>query len=294
MVRYPESQRRSLADLENMRIRTPGGLEVPFREVAEAEHGRGFSDIRRSDRSRIIRVSAEVDEELPGVSADRVYTDLQTEVLPVLMARYPGLSYSVEGDQKERAELMSGLLSGFIIALFVMYALMAIPFKSYVQPLIIMSAIPFGLVGAVWAHLIMGVDLSIMSMFGIVALAGVVVNDSLVLVDFINRKRKEDMDLLTAIREAGVNRFRPILLTSLTTFASLTPLILEKSVQARFLIPMAISLAFGILFATVIILVLVPCLYMILEDIKRGLRWLYGSQPADAGTRTMEHVVPSA
>jgi multidrug efflux pump subunit AcrB len=288
MVRYPASHRRSLADLENMRIRTPDGLEVPFREVAEAKYGRGFASIRRADRSRIIRVSANVDEEVPGANADRVYANLESEVLPSLMARYPGLAYSKEGESKSRAELVSGLISGFIIAMFVIYALMAIPFKSYTQPLIIMSAIPFGLAGAIWAHLLLGIDLSIMSMFGIVALAGVVVNDSLVLVDFINRRRQEDMDLISAIRSAGVNRFRPIILTSLTTFASLTPLILEKSVQARFLIPMAVSLAFGILFATAVILVLVPCLYMVLEDIKAALKWIY------FGTKTTGQKVPSS
>lgn len=281
MVRYPESTRRSLADLENLRIRTRDGGEVPFYEVAEADYGRGFSTIRRADRSRIVRVSAEVDENNPLASSGRVNGDLRDRVLPAMIARYPGLTFSFEGDQKQQAETMEGLIVGFAFALFLIYALMAIPFKSYLQPLIIMSAIPFGLVGAVWGHLFMNIELSIMSMFGIVALAGVVVNDSLVLVDFINRRRLEHMDLLTAIREAASHRFRPILLTSLTTFASLTPLMLEKSVQASFLIPMAVSLAFGVLFATAIILVIVPCIYMALEDIKAASSWLYGRSPAE-------------
>ncbi len=278
MVRYPESKRRSLADLENLRIRTRDGGEVPFYEVAEAEFGRGFSTIRRADRSRIVRVSAEIDENNPQASAGRVNGDLRDRILPAMTARYPGLSFSFEGDQKQQAETMEGLIVGFAFALFLIYALMAIPFKSYLQPLIIMSAIPFGLVGAVWGHLFMGIELSIMSMFGIIALAGVVVNDSLVLVDFINRRREEHADILTAIREAASHRFRPILLTSLTTFASLTPLMLEKSVQASFLIPMAVSLAFGVLFATGIILVIVPCIYLVLEDVRGSFAWLYGRQ----------------
>jgi multidrug efflux pump subunit AcrB len=164
---------------------------------------------------------------------------------------------------------MAGLLRGFLFALLAIYALMAIPFRSYMQPLIVMSIIPFGLVGAVWGHLIMGLNLTILSMFGLVALTGVVVNDSIVLVHYVNRRRTEHGDLLKAIHEAGLARFRPIILTSLTTFAGLTPLLLEKSVQAKFLIPMAVSLGFGVIFSTVITLVIVPCVYMILEDVKR-------------------------
>ncbi len=276
MVRYPEARRRSIADLDNLRIRTGSGDEIPFYEVAEADLGRGFATIHRANRDRIVRVCAEVDEDIHESSAGRVNDDLRTRVLPQLVAKYSGLGFSFEGDQKQQDETIQGLIVGFIFALFLIYALMAIPFKSYLQPLIIMSAIPFGLVGAVWGHLFMGMEFSIMSMFGIVALAGVVVNDSLLLVDFINRRREHHVDLIDAIREATTSRFRPILLTSLTTVASLTPLMLESSVQARFLIPMAVSLAFGVLFATAIILVIVPCIYMVLEDLRRCFSWLYG------------------
>ncbi len=202
-------------------------------------------------------------------------------MLPALLADYPEVRYSLAGEQEEQRETLAGLARGFVFALLVIYALLAIPFRSYFQPLIVMSAIPFGLIGAIWGHVVMGLDLAILSMFGIVALTGVVVNDSLVMVAFINRAyRDEGMPLARAIRVAGGSRFRPILLTSLTTFAGLTPLLLEKSMQAQFLIPMAVSLAFGVLFATFIILLLVPCLYAIQEDVKALVRRLLGRGPA--------------
>jgi len=175
---------------------------------------------------------------------------------------------------------MIGLAKGFGIALLLIYALIAIPFRSYVQPLLVMTAIPFGLVGAVWGHLIMGLNLTILSMFGLVALTGVVVNDSLVLVDFVNRGRAEGTPVARAVRAAGAARFRPVILTSLTTFAGLTPLLLERSVQAQFLIPMAVSLAFGVVFSTVITLMLVPCGYLILEDLKGIVRRRVSATPA--------------
>ena len=211
-----------------------------------------------------------------STSANEVIVALQTQILPTLMARHPGIYYSFEGMQAEQRDATQGLQTGFVMALFAIFALLAIPLKSYVQPLIIMSAIPFGLVGAVWGHIFLGYDISLMSMFGLVALSGVVVNDSLIMVAFINKKRLEHVDLETAVREAGVRRFRPILLTSLTTFFGLVPLILERSMQAMFIIPMAVSLAFGVLFATVITLVLVPTAYLILDDTGRGLRRLVG------------------
>ena len=184
---------------------------------------------------------------------------------------FPGVEIGFEGEAREQKELMDGILQGYPLAMMIIFALLAIPFKSYLQPFIVMSAIPFGLVGAILGHLIMGMNLTIMSVFGIVALSGVVVNDNLVLVDFINKYRDKGGELLQAVRQAGVVRFRPILLTSMTTFAGLTPLILETSVQAKFLIPMAVSLAFGVMFATSISLVLVPSLYLILNDITRGI-----------------------
>jgi multidrug efflux pump subunit AcrB len=274
MVRYPESERRSLGDLANMRIRTPDGAEVPFRQVAEVQEGRGFASITRVDRQRALNVTAAVD---PAVtSSQEVILDLEGRILPEVLAAYPGVRFSFEGAQAEQRDAVGGLQQGFGLALLMIFALLAIPLRSYAQPLIIMSAIPFGLVGAVWGHMLLGLDVTMMSMFGLVALTGVVVNDSLVMVDFINRKRTQHASLNEAVREAGVGRFRPIMLTSLTTFVGLGPLILEKSFGAQFMVPMAVSLAFGVVFATFITLILVPTAYLILDDLTRGARWLFG------------------
>ncbi|MEE2637540.1 MAG: efflux RND transporter permease subunit [Acidobacteriota bacterium] len=266
MVRYPRNDRQSLGNLQNMRIRTPDGGEVPFGQVAEVEPGRGFASIRRVDRNRAINVTAAVDSTI--TTAGQVITDLETRILPDVLESYPGVFYTFEGAQAEMADAVGGLQIGFALALLMIFALLAVPLQSYLQPLIIMSAIPFGLVGAVWGHMVMGLDVTMMSMFGLVALTGVVVNDSLIMVDFINRKRKQYTDVGLAVREAGVNRFRPILLTSLTTFFGLVPLMLEKSFDAAFTKPMAVSLAFGVLFATFITLILVPTAYMILDDLR--------------------------
>ena len=282
MVRYPLEERRSLGDLENMRIRTPDGGEVPFSQVAAVDPGRGFASIKRVDRNRAVNVTAAVDESV--TSSGTVLADLQTRVLPEVLARHPGVRYVFEGVQAEQEEAVGGLVTGFMIALLAIFALLAVPLKSYLQPLIIMGAIPFGLVGAVWGHMFLGLNVSFMSMFGLVALSGVVVNDSLVMVTFINRKRALHTGLNTAIREAGVARFRPILLTSLTTFFGLLPLMLERSVDAAFLQPMAVSLAFGVVFATFITLMLVPTAYLIVEDIRRVARKLaFGRGEPDAG-----------
>jgi len=266
MVRYPEAGRRSLGDIESMMIRTPSGDEVPFSAVAKVETGRGYATINRHDRRRIVSVKADVNQNV--TNAREVLADLQQGFLPSLMADYPGLRLSMEGDEADRAESMSSLGSGFLMALLAIYALLAVLFRSYSQPMIIMSAIPFGFLGAVLGHVLMGWDLTLLSLFGVVALTGVVVNDSLIMIDFINRNRKSGSDLIEAVTNSGVRRFRPIVLTSLTTFVGLTPMLLEKSLQAKFLIPMAISLGFGVLFATVITLVLVPVSYMVLEDLK--------------------------
>ncbi|MEZ5967171.1 MAG: efflux RND transporter permease subunit [Planctomycetota bacterium] len=270
MVRYPEEGRRSLGDLEDMRLRTPGGDEIPFAGAVVVDEGRGFSTIQRTDRARKVNVTAKVDakETTPG----DVIAALNTDVLPRLAAKHPGLTWAYEGQAEERTKTLGSLGRGYLVALLGIFALMAIPLRSYFQPLIIMFAIPFGLVGAVWGHMILGMDLSIMSMFGLVALTGVVVNDSIVLVDFVNNARARGVALATAVLESGVQRFRPILLTSLTTAAGLTPLILEKSFQAKFLIPMAVSLGFGVIFSTVTSLIMVPSLYIILDDIGRLLR----------------------
>lgn len=278
MVRYPSDERRSLADLEEMRIRTPDGAEVPFRDVAQAELGRGYASIKRVNRHRAINVTAEVD--ITESNPSEIVADLQNSFLPQLLAEHPRISYTFEGERREQSETLGGVFSGFVLAMLIIYALLAIPFRSYIQPLIVMIAIPFSLVGAVWGHIIMNLDLTILSVFGIVALAGVVVNDSLVMVDFINRAVASGKSVFHAIREAGVARFRAILLTSLTTFAGLTPLLFEKSLQAKFLIPMAVSLGFGVIFATGISLVLVPTCYLILEDFVKLVRPRSDSSPA--------------
>jgi multidrug efflux pump subunit AcrB len=297
MVRYPRDDRRSLGDLENMRIRTPNGGEVPFSQVAQVEPGRGFASIKRVDRNRAVNVTASVDPAI--TSAGAVISDMQTRILPEVLAGYPGVFYTFEGAQAEQVDAVGGLQRGFLLALLMIFALLAVPLRSYMQPLIIMAAIPFGLVGAIWGHIVMGLDVTMMSMFGLVALTGVVVNDSLVMVDFINRARGvhaevgrkvckaggqqadrfefDSTRLQLAIREAGSNRFRPILLTSLTTFFGLAPLMIERSMQAAFLVPMAVSLAFGVLFATFITLILVPVSYLILDDVQRTLRRMFGS-----------------
>jgi multidrug efflux pump subunit AcrB len=266
MVRYPVEERRSLGNLDNLRIRTSDGAQVPFYQVAEVVRGRGFATIRRVDRNRTINVTASVDAALATPAT--IIESLKREVLPGMATTYPGVRATFEGQQAEQRETIGGLLRGFMMALILIFALLAIPLRSYLQPLIIMAAIPFGLVGAIWGHLLIGLDLTILSMFGLVALTGVVINDSLVMVDFINRHVRRSSDLVKAVREAGAARFRPILLTSLTTFAGLSPLMMERSMQARFLIPMAVSLAFGVLFATLISLILVPAGYLIIEDLK--------------------------
>ena len=270
MVRYPADARRSLGDLENMRIRTPDADEIPFGYVAAVETGRGVSTIRRVNRNRAINVTAALDETV--TSAGAVYAALAADVMPAVEREHAGVRYSFEGSQADQDAVVGSLQVGFPLALFAIFALLAIPLGSYVQPLIIMSAIPLGFVGAVAGHIVMNEDVTMLSMMGIVALSGVVVNDSLVMVDFINRERRGGRSLLAAVQAAGVARLRPILLTSITTFAGLAPLLMEEGAQADFLKPMAISLAFGVLFATAVTLVLVPAAYLILEDLERLLR----------------------
>jgi len=269
MVRLPEAERSSEQTIEDLMIRTPTGTDVPLKEVAEMERGRAYTTIDRREGRRVVTVSADV---TPRNEAGQVLSDLQTEALPTLVEKYPGLQYSFEGHQAEMRESLGSLMVTVPIAMAVIFVLLAIPFRSYSQPLIVMVSIPFGIVGAIVGHLIMGYSLSIMSMFGIVALSGVVVNDSLILIDFANRRQKRHGDSQhDAIVAAGAQRFRPIILTTLTTFGGLSPMIFETSRQARFLIPMALSLGFGIVFATLITLVIVPSLYLAVEDIKRGL-----------------------
>lgn len=264
MVRFPEAERRSLGDLEDMRIRTPDGTEVPFASVADATFGRGYSSISRYDRQRVITVSGDVDRSIS--QPEEIVASVSRDILPMLYSKYPSVSSSVSGELEERMKAMTGLAFMVPIALLIMYALLAIPLKSYTQPLVIMSVIPFGLVGAILGHYITGWDLVFPSLMGMVALSGVVVNSSLVMVDYINRQRRAGVDIWESVSLAGVVRFRPILLTSVTTFFGLLPLIATASLATAFIVPMAISLAFGVLFATAITLLIVPSLYMILED----------------------------
>ena len=268
MVRYPKEERSSIGNLENMRIRTADGGEVPFALVADYNLQPSYSTITRIDGVRSVSVTAKVDKRVAEPS--QILQSIQKDFIPDLLAKYPNVESALDGTSKDEAESMVDLAKAALFALFCIYALMAIPLKSYSQPLIIMSVIPFGLIGAIVGHMMLGMDLSILSMFGIIALAGVVVNDSLIMVDFVNRARAQGIAIKQAAIEAGTQRFRAIILTSLTTFLGLAPIIFfEKSLQAKIVIPMATSLAFGIVFATVITLILIPALYVILDDMKK-------------------------
>jgi len=268
-VRLPKEERALEHNLEEMILRTPTGVEIPLREAVSVKRGRAYTTIDRRNGRRVVTVSADV---MPRSQADQVLQSLKAETLPALQQKYPGLAYSFEGRQADQRESMRGLLFGLLVALVVIYAMLAVPFNSFIQPMIIMMSIPFGLVGAVIGHLIMGYSLSVMSTFGVVALSGVVINGALVLIDFANREQQAGMNVHDAIHAAGIHRFRPILLTTLTTFGGLAPIIFETSRQAKFLIPMAISLGFGILFAALITLLLVPSLFLIVEDLRQLFR----------------------
>lgn len=275
MVRYPIEERRAIANLQDLRIRTSDGRSIPVAQVAELIPGESPTTIYRSDLKRTINVTADVEKQrvnMTVVNADlRAFLDQQIQT-------HPGVTYSMEGEAKEQADSFSSLTYGLIFLLFAIYSLLAIPFKSYTHPFIVMSVIPFGTIGAFAGHLLLGKDLTMMSVLGLMALIGVVVNDSLVLVDFINQERRQrGAAVLDAIRNAGIKRFRPVMLTSLTTFFGLLPLLFEQSTQAQFLIPMAISLAFGILFATFVTLLMVPVNYLIAWELKQ---WLNGNTPS--------------
>ena len=281
-VRLPEAERITETTLEDLVLQAPQG-ETMLRDAVVMTAGRAYTAIGRTDGRRVISVTANV---RPPSQSENIRQVLIADILPDLVRRYPGLAYSFEGKQAEIRDSVNALITGLGLALICIFALLAIPFKSYIQPLIIMFCIPFGIIGAVIGHVLMGYSLSVMSLFGIVALSGVVVNDSLVFIDFVNRKRRNGCSAVKALRAAGVQRFRPILLTTLTTFGGLAPIILETSRQARFMIPMAISLGFGILFATFITLVMVPSLYLVMEDVTRllgGRRQDLPDTPADAG-----------
>ena len=265
MLRYPLADRKTLTALSSLRVRTPSGVEAPLEEVATIELGKGYPTIKRTDRSRIINVQTSADKAVAQIP--RIEQELGENFIPALRSEFPNLRFSFVGEKKEQEESDSGLAQAGGICLFVIYALLAIPFRSYIQPFLIMSVIPFGLIGAVLGHYLFGLPLSQLSHFGLVALTGVVINDSLVLVHYVNQRAKET-SIFEAARLAGMARFRAILLTSLTTFVGLLPILYERSLQAQFLKPMAIAIGFGVLFATFITLLMVPCLYLILEDFK--------------------------
>jgi len=268
MVRYPLNERGNLADLDELLVRTPEGEQARFGDIATAQWGRSPSTIYHVAQERAVNVIADIDK--TSVNMTLLSEDL-SEYLDELLLQYPRVQASLEGEAKEQRDSFVTMMWGGAIVLFGIYTLLAIPFASYSQPFIVMSVIPFAFIGAISGHWLMGIDLSMMSLMGLMALVGIVVNDSLVLVDFVNRKVKEGMPIEQAVRESGAARFRPVILSSLTTFLGLLPLLFETSTQAQFLIPMAISLGFGVLFATFITLILIPCHYLILEDIK-GLR----------------------
>jgi len=265
-VKLPKTERQALHNLEDLVILTPAGTEVPLLDVVDLTYGEAFTSINRRNGLRVVNVSMNVE---PKRTMGQVVEAFDKEVLPQLRNDYPGLTWTFEGSNAEMRESTQVLYGGFLMALFVIYALLAIAFGNYVQPFIVLIAIPFGAIGAVIGHMILGYDLSLISLMGIIALAGVVVNDSLIMVDYANRQRKHNAaNAYDAIHEAGLRRFRPIMLTTMTTAGGLIPIIMEQSLQAQYLIPMAISLGFGIVFGTSIILLLVPCLYMIFEDLK--------------------------
>jgi multidrug efflux pump subunit AcrB len=265
MVRYADKERRSLSGIEEMRIRTADGQQIPIEEVADIVPGRAYSVINRVDRKRTITVISDIDTVIANASV--ITRELKENFLPALMERYPGIVYDFEGQEKRTRESLDSIKSGYLLAMMGIFLLLASQFRSYIQPVIIMMAIPFGLIGAIMGHLIMGLEFTLISIFGIVALSGIVVNDSLILIDFINRALRNGTDLNRAVIESGKARFRPVLLTSVTTIAGLFPLLLERSFQAQFLIPMAVSICFGLLVATVLTLLYVPALYLIIVDV---------------------------
>lgn len=267
MVRYPEAERASIANLETMRIRTAQGDEVPFDQVAEADIGEGFARINRIDRERTVSITSDVD--VTVTQSATVIRDITDNFIPQLLAKYPSVNFNLGGASEEQAELLTRIAVFFGAAMFLIYALLAVPLKSYLQPAIVMAVIPFGMIGALIGHIIFDTTLSMMSLFGLVALSGVVVNDSLIMVDFVNRSRAEGLDLHDAVVEAGTKRFRAIMLTTLTTFLGLLPIMFETSMQAQLVIPMTLSLGWGIVFGTLLTLLMIPSLYLVLDDFIR-------------------------
>ncbi|MDP1930275.1 MAG: efflux RND transporter permease subunit [Gammaproteobacteria bacterium] len=282
MVRYPKEERVSIANLEEMRIRTNDGLEVPFGQVADAEIGEGFARINRIDRQRTVTITSDVNALV--AQSNTIIQDIRSNYIPELLAKYPSVTFGLGGASQEQAELLQRIAIFFGAAMFLIYALLAVPLKSYIQPAIVMAVIPFGMIGALIGHMIFGTTISMMSLFGLVALSGVIVNDSLIMVDFVNRGRREGMALHEAVVAAGTSRFRAILLTTLTTFLGLLPIMFETSMQAQLVIPMTLSLGWGILFGTVLTLVMIPSLYLILDDFTT---FVMGKERAGASTAVL-------
>jgi multidrug efflux pump subunit AcrB len=275
MVKYPSAQRESLQSLQNFRIRTGDGREVPLFSAVEVELATGMQRIQRRDGERMVRITADVSSEL----LSDISQDMSDNFLPDFSDRYPGLVVLKAGQAEQEEFFLGEVISLYTVALFAMYALIAVAFRSYWLPLLVMTAIPFGFMGAVYGHLLFGVPMAMFSYFGIGAAAGVVVNDNLVLVDYIGRLRESGKLPFAAVEEAGVHRFRPILLTTVTTFVGLVPIMAERSIDAEFLKPAVLALAFGVLFALFVTLLMVPALYCIGEDIKAAVvslrRWLF-------------------
>jgi multidrug efflux pump subunit AcrB len=265
MVRYASKERHTEASIDQLRIRTRDGRQIPLNQVARIETARGYSTIQRVDQNRVITVISDLDETV--ANAQKIVTDLKATFLPRLKKKYPGITYDLEGQAKRSKESIDSLMKGFWVAAGVIFLLLASQFRSYVQPMIIMTAIPFGLIGAILGHFLMGLDITMISIFGIVALAGIVVNDSLILIDVINTQIRQGAAVFDAVIVAGKNRFRPVLLTTVTTVAGLAPLLTETSFQAKFLIPMAVSISFGLAAATLLTLILVPSLYVVVRDL---------------------------
>ncbi|QBF81372.1 efflux RND transporter permease subunit [Shewanella maritima] len=274
MLRYPEEQRNSIALVQDVIIKTNQGAELPLSEVAEIAVVQGVNSIRRENGNRTINVWATVDSE--QAEPFKLAQDIRDNFIPELLAKYPTVQSEVSGSIQEQLDSANTQMRDFVVSMLVIYSLLAIPLRSYIQPFMIMSVIPFGIIGSMLGHIILGIDLSALSVFGIIAAAGVVVNDSLVMVDYINNSRKQGVPMQQAVLDAGCRRFRAILLTSLTTFIGLVPIMTETSMQAQMVIPMAVSLAFGVLFATVVTLCLIPCLYLAIEDMKAMVAKLIG------------------
>jgi len=271
-VRYPEGDRRQLTELDKVRIRTPQGSEVPLFTVADVEFGPGASDIKRTDGQRRVSVTAEIDSE--RANANEIFNALSSGYFDDLERRFPGATVALKGEKQKMRESIGSLFLTYPLALCGIYLIIATIFRSYIQPMIIMISVPFGIIGAIFGHILADFPISLMSIFGIVALSGVVVNDSIVLIDYINECQRSGVRVFDALRRGGGRRFRPIMLNTITTVIGLAPLLSNRDMQAQFLKPMALSIAAGVAFAAVLSLILIPCLLGMMNDGRRFFRYL--------------------